>query len=1440
MKNISIWIAAAAFLFVFNGSQRQVQEPYFTLASQKIFNTDETPSILFQGSNIAGDVNFKIYQITNPAEFFATRYSARAPVLLQTEETQKEWANILAGFPVLNTWDEFITPTPERWFSKEISLGIKKPGVYFVEARYRKKFAHAIVLVSPYALLTKQSKSQLLTYIVDRKSGNPISNAKIFVYQLKEKLAEGNSTKDGLFYTTLPPIKVGDQQLIPNQRMRRPVHPTSRNIIVMGEKENNFIIADPYYYVWGLEQPFLIYTYTDRPVYRPSQEVFFKGIVRKKDEKGNLQNVPNKLVKVTIRDSRGGEILHDSLYTNQNGTYNGKLLLADEPPLGVYNIQTDIEGASTTAIFEVQEYKKPEFEVTVTSDKKQYSKGETITATIDAKYYFGSPVINADVEYQISRSSFAKHWYTEYATDIFYKRIPYNEQIIYVGSGKLDKDGKLKFTHRINEEINTDYTYEIEAKVTDQSRRTISGTSQIKVTRALFTLAVQADKYVYKLNDQAKININISDFEGVGIETNYELTVSRDWWDRLPRIQNGRTTYDYKRNNELVLTMKGKTGKIGIGETTFDLKQTGYFSISVSAVDKIGNKITESIQIYCAEKNMTWWGDVNTGIQIIPDKQSYLPGETMRVFVVMPIPDISVLITAEGERLIDYRVEHINGSAKVIEIPLKNTHTPDFHLGVNAIANDNLYQQTKMISVVPQDKFLNIEIVNDKKLYKPAESGVVTIKVRDQKGKAVQNAELSLGIVDESIYAIASEKVQDIKDFFYTNRNNLVQTHTSLYFNFYGYSQPDLMTTAESMGTRTMQKGMDYNEPSEKHKKIKFVEAVLRKDFRDAMFWSPVIFTDENGIAKVNVKYPDNLTTWRATVRAVTNDTKVGSFSEKVTVRKNLLVRVETPRFLTQRDTTAIAVIVHNYLSEDKLVKVNLTSDAPQLIGKEKTILVPKNGEVRVDWKLAAVKSGTVKLTAKTLTDEESDAMQISIPILPHGIQIAQSQIVDLQKEKEQKSVVITIPNEAEMTTAKLSINLSPSIASTILTALDDLVGYPYGCVEQTMSRFLPTIVVANVLHDLNAPIAASKKAELPKMVETGLKRLYALQHQDGGWGWWENDNTDAFMSSYVVYGLTLAKTAGYSISSERLNNGIGRIENLLSSSDKLDPTTEAYAIYVLAFAGANGININKSIIENRLARFDFQKANNYTRSLAALSYNYSGDKTKTASLVQTIENDATQTGTAVFWSGKSCSYNWQDDNVETTAFALKALLAAGGSSELVQKAVQFLIKQKQENSWMSTKQSAMVIFALVDYLKMSKELEPDYLTTITVNDKKVLTRHISKADIFDKEIGIEITSENLKNGINTIRIEKSGFGRLYTTAKVTYYSREENIEAAKSGFAVQRDYFKLVREYDGNEYIYKKTPLGKFIKSGDELLVKITVASDANYEYFMLEDPLL
>ena len=153
------------------------------------------------------------------------------------------------------------------------------------------------------------------------------------------------------------------------------------------------------------------------------------------------------------------------------------------------------------------------------------------------------------------------------------------------------------------------------------------------------------------------------------------------------------------------------------------------------------------------------------------------------------------------------------------------------------------------------------------------------------------------------------------------------------------------------------------------------------------------------------------------------------------------------------------------------------------------------------------------------------------------------------------------------MRSTGLKLSVDASLASTVLTALDDLAGYPYGCVEQTMSRFLPTVVVADAFKEINAPVSEATKTKLPDMVAKGLQRLYSFQHSDGGWGWWENDNTNPYMTAYVVYGLALAEKAGYNIDKGYLDRGINSIKSQLSNNNTIDETTLAYMLYSIAVA---------------------------------------------------------------------------------------------------------------------------------------------------------------------------------------------------------------------------------------------------------------------------------
>ncbi len=370
-----------------------------------------------------------------------------------------------------------------------------------------------------------------------------------------------------------------------------------------------------------------------------------------------------------------------------------------------------------------------------------------------------------------------------------------------------------------------------------------------------------------------------------------------------------------------------------------------------------------------------------------------------------------------------------------------------------------------------------------------------------------------------------------------------------------------------------------------KDKGTNYVKAEVRSNFVDALIWKADIITDKNGKAKVSFRIPDNLTTWRTTVRGVTKATDVGQQQDKMISRKDLLVRMETPRFFREGDEMTVSTIVHNYLDEKKKTKITFAADNVKLIKSEVNskgydaavnkgkngvyeIIIDKNGELRIDWTVKVDKSiGEAKLTAEALTNEESDALELKVPILPRGIRVTSPLISDFSDFSRSEELNFKIPGDVDLSTAKLEFDLSPSLAGTIIKALDDLAGYPYGCVEQTMSRFLPTIIVANTFRDLDAPLKYSTIEELPKMVEAGLKRLYNFQHDDGGWGWWTNDKTHPYMTAYVIYGMTLTKNAGYPVDNNIYSRGVENLKQQIEKSESLDETTLSFMLYSLAAA---------------------------------------------------------------------------------------------------------------------------------------------------------------------------------------------------------------------------------------------------------------------------------
>ncbi|MDT3695071.1 MAG: alpha-2-macroglobulin family protein [Ignavibacterium sp.] len=1517
---------------------------------------------LYTYAEISEKFQLKLLKINDPVTFFSLldqNYSHYS-----FDIWGKDNVLLLKYTSLIKQWE--IKPDKKAQYGyNEINVGkIEKPGIYIVQAIREDKVGYCAIVVTNLSMVYKNNQKEILAYIADAKTGQFNKSAKFDFLQNGKLIGSRRADKDGVMYVKLTDFESADNSIIQ----------------LFGYADDEILLSDPYFYFnQGQNEYLTAYIYTQQPVYRPAQEINFKAIFRNKA--GNeYQNIPEQKFSITVKSSKDKEVYSGEATTNEFGTLSGSFFLDEDADLGYYSIILKKDEQAYYGSFSVEEYKKPEFKVNVVTDRKQYSRGDKLTATVTADYYFGSPVKNADVQVSIYKQYFWRPWWYWSEWSWFYggfksdRYISSQKELIFQESGTLNEDGKYELSYKIgsdNSDNSGDYQYSIVAQVTDASRRAINGFTEAFVTRGSFTISTSPEKWFFKQGSEVKLKVNTSDFSDKPVQTDFRVIV---YYPGDSRYVN-KTSYTD--------TIWAKTNVAGSAVVKFFPKRdvTGYFSYTIIAFDEKEREIETSSSFYVGDVDNYYYQRTNAGLEIITDKEAYEKGDSLIAYVFIPDPDQELLLSYETDKILSYKkLKPVKNSFEIRE-ELTEKFSPSFNISISFIKDRMLYQTTKLIGVLAKDKFLNIALTPSKDIYKPGEQADYEISVKDYLGNPVNNTEISFGIIDESIYAIKEDDTQPIETFFYSPQRYFISTNNSLqygYFstysrtatyidkNYFSYKKDDktykgrlygkiiipgqekipdglfVMLTGEKyyysakvdslgyyeikniakgnyqlfvsagyggmlliddvkidvekkyditfteeqdqqierMRSQGITSGQSRNEtadelsiesskdekmPSslilkqkETNDKSSYLQADIRTNFVDALIWKAHVVTDNNGKAKVQFKIPDNLTTWRTTVRGITKQTDVGQSTNKFISRKDLLIRMETPRFFRQGDEVVISTIVHNYLTSKKKTKIEFNSDKLKLLGsrinesgreaekfsvkKVYEVEIAANSELRIDWKVKVdFPTGEATLKASALTNEESDAMEVKVPVLPNGVKVIEPIVKNYTNDNVNETFDFDLPNNFDLRSATLSFSVAPSIAGTILKSLDDLAGYPYGCVEQTMSRFLPTIIVSNTFNEIKVPLKSKTIEELPKFVEAGLKRLYEHQHSDGGWGWWKNDNSNPYMTAYVIYGMGLAKEAGYNINENVYQSGLNNLKNqIINAKADIDETTLSYMIYALSTALKNQQYDKGNYLEiiNILLRKDLQS---YPLSLLAISLKNMNETSKAKELAAEILKQVNEEKSFAFWSGKGWHYNWQNDNVQGTAFAVKAILNIEGNSELIEKAVKWLIQKKQGYSWRSTQETAVVLFALTDYLKITKELDPDYTAKVFVNDKEVYSAKFDKDDVFNEGKTIKISDDKekiLRKGRNRIRIEKSGKGALYFSGFNEYFTTELASVKNDNGFKIRREYYILETGSKDGHIIYYKKDFDGIVKSGQDIFVKTFVESKSdNLDYFILED---
>jgi uncharacterized protein YfaS (alpha-2-macroglobulin family) len=680
------------------------------------------------------------------------------------------------------------------------------------------------------------------------------------------------------------------------------------------------------------------------------------------------------------------------------------------------------------------------------------------------------------------------------------------------------------------------------------------------------------------------------------------------------------------------------------------------------------------------------------------------------------------------------------------------------------------------------------------------------------------------------------------------------------------------------------------------------VVPTVRQNFADTAFWAAALTTDADGIAEVSLTMPENLTGWKVKAWAMGHGTKVGQGEALVTTKKDLLVRLQAPRFFVQKDEVVLSANVHNYLKTDKQVTVSLELEGNTLadLGQAvQHVRIPSGGEQRVDWRVKVMSEGEAVVRMKALSDEDSDAMQMRFPCYVHGMLKTDSFAGAIRPDQDSARVTLTVPAERRINDTRLEVRYSPTLAGAMVDALPYLVEYPYGCTEQTLNRFLPTVVTQHILQRMHLNLAAIAQkrtnlnaqeigddkerakgwkrfphnpvfdeGEVRNMARAGIDALAGMQISDGGWGWFSGFGEQSYphTTAVVVHGLQLAKQNGVALPPAMLERGVEWLKNYQAQQVQMLHNFPSRTLPWKEFADnldalVYMVLIDADVPNNDMRELLYRDRTHlavYAKAMFGLALHKQQQAEKLAMILQNIEqfvvqDDENQTAYLKlpannFW------WFWYGSEAEANAYYLKLLARTNPKDEKASRLVKYLLNnRKHATYWESTRDTAVCIEALAEYLTASGEDRPNMTVQIWLDGRKMKEVTIDPDNLFTFDNRLVLLGDAVDTGKHTLELKRKGTGPVYFNAYLSNFTLEDFITRAGLEVKVNRKYYKLTRvdhevtvegargQAAGQKVEkYERTELPNLaaLKSGDLVEIELEIDSKNDYEYLIFEDP--
>ncbi|MFB3784775.1 MAG: carboxypeptidase regulatory-like domain-containing protein [bacterium] len=1301
----------------------------------------------------------------------------------------------LSPFKSVLHWVEEVPLTnPYVWVDKDIKAPQRLPhGAYVLRAYSTlEKVEHrALFFVTELGIIVKRGENSTFVYATHLKTNMPVRGAKV---KIQPRAFDVNLTpgwSQVLQNTDETKIEWSGETDEQGILVLKHNLAFSTGDVLALSPDGHFAISPIYKSGLISSENRTIYPYTDRPVYRPGQTVYYKAVFRDKNQRD--YTIPAGATAQIEVSNPEGEVIHTAELTlNEWGSVNGSLDMPKDTPLGSYNLTAAIGDNPKKSIhFFVEEYRKPEFLVKVEPAKPFYINGEILSFAIRAEYYFGGAVPNAEVRYRFYETLAAGSGAREFPSS--YSRF------LFSGETKTDAEGMARIEY-VPPRASRDRRVTVEVEVQEASGRKVTTSEAAPVGVGMYYILARPSRDVFDRDTPLSVELETLTHDGQPVTAALEVDFVQEVWNPVQRT--------YVRPAAPQASFKVNTDANGLGRVEWlpDTKISGRIEVEVHGTDEQGNEITAAARVWRMVEGAGSFDFEYPALEGILDKKAYQPGEEAVLLLNTQYPENPVVLTIESRDILSHRVIWPSGKTTRVTIPILPEYAPNVFIGLFMPRGINLSTREYVLNIPEKRGDLKVELTSDRTTYKPRETGHVTIKTTLPDGTPVP-AEVSLAVVDEAIFAIRRDHTPDIHQVFYDKQANWVSTSFSYPINYYGGAN-------------------------------KGIQADVRKDFRDTAVWIADIYTDEKGEATADVYYPDNLTTWRLTSRAHTKNTEVGWTKSSTQVTKELVARLALPRFFLEQDELQISTQVNNLTTENLpeiQTQLAVSGGVALQEADTKTTQAAAGAVARELWGLtvnAASPTATFVFQAKGKEDE--DALELSAPVLPLGYREDQARGGKITGASTE--IPCDLGEDVLPGSSKFEFTFTPSLAGVALGAMPYLTTFPYGCIEQTINGYLPNILLLHALRDMNAlPAEMEQRMEsIGEQVEKTLQRIYAMQGPEGGWGWFQGSEEEPMLTAFVVDSLLQADRLGYPVESGRIDIAMNYLKNTVTSVREWD--TQAYLTYVLGQNGqADDFALN-TLYTNRNEMFDFGLA------VSALAL-HGKQKDKEANemldlLLSHLQNLSERH--AAWQVDPGQVWQWSGTAVETTAWGLMALLELRGVDATTDKISQWLVDRRRGNRWRSTRETALVIKALTRIIRTEKPAQEfaDLPYTLRLNGQTVQEGALTKND-YTKPV---VTPLNPQAGTNTITLEMArpvGFWALNSTL----FHHGELLQPTPN------EYFKMTRlyetalhtkDYRGRPKLLPQGfPPDDSLKVGQEILVTLVIEAKRDLPYMIVEDPL-